>query len=311
MVMPCFENLSGTKAIHAVQQQLEQAGIEPQEIGFEAYQLVKMALKGKDPRFAETITTKQAEILSHLCQQRCNRVPLQYLAGRWNFLDFELEVGEGVLIPREDTEILCLSAADCARRMGADVDSTIVDFFGGWPQAEVEQPASEPPITILDLCSGSGCVARGILRMIPQASITAVEKSPQAFVYLQKNVKDTNIVPVEQDVFGFEKTICPKSVWVIASNPPYITEQEMKQLAPELQYEPQMALYAPNEGLAFYQYFAEAYRPLLKQGGWMAFEIGATQGEAVSEILQQAGADFVQVLQDGAGRARVVRARFQ
>ena len=146
--------------------------------------------------------------------------------------------------------------------------------------------------------------------MVPEASITAVEKSPQAFAYLQKNVEGTPIIAVEQDVFGFEKTIEPASVWVIASNPPYITEQEMQQLAPELQYEPQMALYAPNEGLAFYQYFAAAYRPLLKEGGWMAFEIGAAQGKAVSQILQQAGASFVQVLQDGAGRDRVVRARF-
>ncbi len=311
MVTLCFEKMSGAKAIYAVQQQLEQAGIEPEEISFEAYQLVKMALNGTDPRFAQTITAKQAEILSQLCQQRCKRVPLQYLAGSWSFLDFELEVGEGVLIPREDTEVLCLVAADCARHMGAGVDSAIVDFLGGWPYAEVEQPASQPPVTILDLCAGSGCVARGILRMVPQASITAVEKSPQAFAYLKKNVKDTSIVPVEQDVFGFEKTIQPQSVWVIASNPPYITEQEMKQLAPELQYEPQMALYAPNEGLAFYQYFAASYRPLLKHGGWMVFEIGAAQGKAVSEILQRAGADFVQVLQDGAGRDRVVRARFE
>ncbi len=305
-----FELLSGRKAMLLVQTHLRQAGILEDEISFEAYQLVKMALDGQDPRFAEQISPQQAKRLSELCEKRCKRFPLQYLAGSWNFLDFELTVGEGVLIPREDTELLCLAAADCARRMGAKADDDFAAMLGGWPQADFCSSDDVGSIKVLDLCSGTGCVARGILRMVPVAQITAVEKSQEAYRYLIQNVENTGIIPIQADVFGFEQTIEAQSIGVIASNPPYITDEEMQQLAPELAYEPQMALYAPEQGLVFYRYFAEHYRPLLKKGGWMAFEIGALQGQAVKKILQQVGANFVQVLQDGAERDRVVRARF-
>lgn len=305
-----FQALSGTRAMLLVQQQLAQAGIAEDEISFEAYQLVKMALEGQDPRLSEQLSQQQAEKLQDLCTKRCKRFPLQYLAGSWSFLDFELKVGEGVLIPREDTELLCLAAADCARRMGAQADDAFAAMLGGWPDAEAEISDSVQQPNILDLCAGSGCVGRGILRMVPSASITAVEKSEDALRYLIQNVENTNVIPVKADVLGFEQTILPESVDVIASNPPYITDEEMKQLAPELAYEPEMALYAPDEGLVFYRYFAQNYKAALRKGGWMAFEIGAAQGQAVKQMLQQAGAGFVQILQDGAGRDRVVRARF-
>ena len=103
-----------------VKKALREAGIDPADLPFEAVQLVRLALDGADPRLAGPLDDTQSAKLAELCQKRCDRWPLQYLAGRWPFLDMELEVGPGVLIPRPDTEVLCLAAADCARRLGAE-----------------------------------------------------------------------------------------------------------------------------------------------------------------------------------------------
>ena len=311
MVTNSFVGLSGRQAAKQIKSLLEQAGISPEDSSFEGSFLVKMVQPEQNSYLDVPLTEEQAKELQQLCEKRCQRVPLQYLAGNWDFLDFTLKVGPGVLIPREDTYTLCLAAADSAPRMGAQADENFAALLGGWPQADVENPPLESrEVTILDLCGGTGCVGLGILRMIPQAKVLAVEKSSEAFAYLCTNTKDTSVTPVKEDVFGLEKKLPAQSVWVLAANPPYVTGDEMKQLAPELAYEPPMALYAEEEGLAFYRYFAKFYPPVLKKGGWMVFEIGASQGEAVKTILQEAGASFVQVLQDDGGRDRVVRGCF-
>lgn len=310
MVNNPLVSLKGRQIVLFLMERLEQAGIDQEQVEFEVYQLIQIAL-GKANPYLETLTAEQADALWQLCDKRCDRVPLQYLAGKWDFMDFELQIGEGVLIPREDTYTLCLAAADVARQMGANADHSIATLLGGWPKAEgISQPKTALPITVLDLCAGTGCVGLGILRMVPSITLLAVEKSPEAFVYLQKNTHNSKVMPLQADVFGFEKQLLPQSVSILAANPPYISYKEQSQLSPEVNYEPEMALYAQQEGLEFYQYFADNYRFALKKGGWFVFEIGASQGKAVQKILQQAGADFVQCLQDEAGRDRVVRARF-
>lgn len=308
MVSERRQGLGANAAVRRVCEALKAAGIPDSDAAFEALCLVRAALDGQDPRLAGALTEPQAVRLRALCARRAAREPLQYILGRWPFLDVELEVGPGVLIPREDTEILCLAAADCLRRMGAPADDSFAALLGGWPDGPDSRPAQGTP-RLADLCAGSGCVGLGVCRLAPTAQVTAVEKSPAAWPYLCRNTAGSRVTPVQADVFGAEETL-EGGLWVIASNPPYVTAAEMAALAPELAFEPRMALYAPDEGLAFYKYFAAHWRRLLAPGGWMAFEIGAAQGADVEGILQAAGASYVQRLADGAGRDRVVRARF-
>ena len=122
------QGLGANAAVRRVCEALKAAGIPDSDAAFEALCLVRAALDGQDPRLAGALIEPQAVRLRALCARRAAREPLQYILGRWPFLDVELEVGPGVLIPREDTEVLCLAAADCLRRMGA-ADVTAAGWF--------------------------------------------------------------------------------------------------------------------------------------------------------------------------------------
>lgn len=313
MVNGGFAGLSAGAALALLKRRLQAAGIDGQDASFEAAQLLRLAT-GQDARLRfEPLKADEAARLEELCRRRAAREPLQYLAGRWPFLDFELEVGPGVLIPRPDTELLCLAAADCLRRMGAKTDAMFAARLGGWPATPGFTPKAPPPAgvpQVLDVCAGSGCVGLGIARLAPGAAVTAVEKSEDAWPYPARNTRGSAVAPQLADAFGFETQMEQGGLWLLAANPPYVTRREMAALAPELGYEPAMALQAEEEGLAFYRYFAAHYPPLLQPGGWMAFEIGWRQGPAVEKLLREAGAAYVQILQDTPGRDRVVRACF-
>lgn len=267
-----------------LQQLFTKAGVE--DAGFDASVLLEQ-VAGKNWRWQEEpLTQPQTEALAAMAQRRAGREPLQYILGSWSFLDFELKIGEGVLIPRADTELLCETAAELL-------------------QGELA-PA------VLDLCAGSGCVGLGIKRFVPAASLTALEKSPKAFSFLQHNLQyalagqSAAGVAVLGDVFGFEATRKADSLALIASNPPYITAAEMQTLAPELAFEPSMALHAEEEGLLFYRYIAPHYLAALRPLGWLCFEIGSTQAQAVMQILADAGYQNIACKQDLAGLDRVI-----
>ena len=266
------------RAVHAwARARLEAAGVE--DAAFDAACLMEL-VAGKNWRWADgELTDAQKERLEQLTEKRAQRYPLQYLAGRWPFLDFELEVGPGVLIPR--AELL-------AGKTG--------------PQ-------------VLDLCAGSGCVGLGVKRLVPAARVTCLEKSPEAFAYLTRNAAGAlpgfgperpAVQPVAGDVFTYQNELEPESLDLVLSNPPYVTGEEMKTLEPELRFEPEMALEAEHEGLAFYEHIAPGYFAALRHGGWLAVEIGWAQGAAVRGIFEAAGYRNVAVRQDLAGKDRVV-----
>lgn len=273
------------QALLEVKKQLEQAGVE--DAAFDASCLLEY-VAGKDWRWAvDTLSPEQCQQLEQLAARRAKREPLQYLLGQWPFLDFELKVGPGVLIPRSDTERLCELAA--------------------------ERLTDIPEPKVLDLCAGSGCVGLGICSLVPTAQVTCLEKSPLALEYLTHNcahaLGEQGANPVEGDVFQFQTQLQPQQWDCIVSNPPYISAQEMKELEPELAFEPEMALEAEEQGLAFYQHIIPAYRFSLKPGGWMAVEIGYQQGNSVADLFVRAGYEQVQVHPDLAGLDRVVMAR--
>ena len=275
------------QAFDSVRRRLEAAGVE--DAAFDAGVLVETQAgegwRWQDPDLDETALAR----LEELAARRAAREPLQYILGRWPFLDFELAVGPGVLCPRADTELL---AEEGAKRL-----------------AGKSSPA------VLDLCAGSGCVGLGVKRLCPAARVTCLEKSPDAFRYLERNAASAlpgfdgtrpAVTCVQGDVFEYQRRLAPESLDLILSNPPYVTDEEMERLDPEVRREPAMALRADREGLAFYEHIAPAYLPALRPGGWLAVEIGWQQGAAVQAIFRAAGYEAVACIPDLEGRDRVV-----
>ena len=275
------------QAFDSVRRRLEAAGVE--DAAFDAGVLVETQAgegwRWQDPDLDVTALAR----LEELAARRAAREPLQYILGRWPFLDFELAVGPGVLCPRADTELL---AEEGAKRL-----------------AGKSSPA------VLDLCAGSGCVGLGVKRLCPAARVTCLEKSPDAFRYLERNAASAlpgfdgtrpAVTCVQGDVFEYQRRLAPESLDLILSNPPYVTDEEMERLDPEVRREPAMALRAEREGLAFYEHIAPAYLPALRPGGWLAVEIGWQQGAVVQAIFRAAGYEAVACIPDLEGRDRVV-----
>lgn len=259
---------------------------------FDAVELTRL-VTGQDPRLSETpLTEEQAARLARLAALRFERRPLQYIEGKWGFLDFEVQVGEGVLIPRQDSEAICLKAIDLLKGQAA--------------------PA------VLDLCAGSGCLGLAVKSRCPAARVTAVEKSAEALPWLQKNAAEAlpgfdaahPALNVQQgDVFQWNKGQAEGQFDLILANPPYLTAEEMRTLQPEVEFEPAMALDGGEDGLNFYRHIAKAYRPLTKPGGWLVMEFGWQQWEPVKALLAAAGWQDVQRILDAEGRDRGAAAR--
>ena len=216
--------------------------------------------------------------------ERMDGRPLQYILGTWDFLSLRLAVGEGVLIPRQDTELLCEVAAAALREMAC---------------AELPQ--------VLDLCAGSGCVGLGIASLVP-ATVTAVEKSPAALRFLRENCRrypQFQVTPLAGDICT-DADRFSGGVQAIVSNPPYIPAAALPTLMREVRREPAMALDGGEDGLLFYRILTEKWAPKLAPGGFLAVEIGFDQGQKVSDLFGCAGLQNRQVIRDFAGKDRVV-----
>lgn len=269
-------------ATRRVKALLAQAGIE--DAAFEAGLLVDFAAGAS--RFAvEALNDSQWETLWALAEKRATRYPLQYLLGNWPFMGLELAVGPGVLIPRPETEEVC--------------------------EAALQTLAGNTCPAVLDLCAGTGALALGIQNAKPQAAVTAVELDAAAFGYLQRNCarykQKMPRVPtaLQADALTLYKELPPAGLDLLVSNPPYVTAEEYKTLAPELAFEPEMALVEPVNGLLFYERIAKEYKFALKPGAGLVFEIGAGQGAAVQNILVKNGYFAVEVRKDAMGNPRI------
>ncbi len=273
------------EALREVEARLTAAGCP--DADFDAGELFRL-VTGQDARLADRpLTAEQAAKLEALTARRATREPLQYLCGSWPFLDFELAVGPGVLCPRADTEVVAEAAAQML--------------------AGVQAPK------VLDLCAGTGCLGLGVKRFCPEADVTCVEKSPEAFRYLKKNaasaLKQGTARAVEGDLFTYWQGLPEGELDLIVSNPPYLTAAEMRQLQPEVAREPAMALEAGEDGLVFYRALAEHYQNALRPGGSLALEIGWQQREAVTALLAANGWVDIACRKDYGGNDRCILAR--
>lgn len=183
--------------------------------------------------------------------------PLQYIIGKWDFWNSEFYVGEGVLIPRPETEELVELALNILKN--------------------IDNP------TVIDLCSGTGCIGISIAKEIKSANVYCIEKSSDAIKYLKKNAEGiTNVTVIQDDI---NNDIDLHKADVIISNPPYIRSAEISTLQEEVLKEPKIALDGGEDGLDFYRIINNKWKSKLKQNGTLILEIGNEQGETIKDVL--------------------------
>ncbi len=229
---------------------------------------------------------KKSARFFELIYQRAKGRPLQYILGSWEFMGIEFKVGEGVLIPRGDTEVLV---------------SKVLALIEDVKKSK-----------ILDLCAGPGTIAITLAKFRVYASVFAVELSEVALRYLQENINLNaveNITPLRFDVLFDADKFNFNEFDIIVSNPPYIATSELKSLQKEVLNEPQMALDGGSDGLMFYRAIAESWTKFLHQGGYLCVEVGIGQALAVADIFKAAGLDNIEVIRDLSGIDRVVIAK--
>lgn len=224
------------------------------------------------------ITEEQVGKLLTVTEKRISGVPLQYIFGKWEFYGYPFYVGEGVLIPRPETELLVDLAVEYCNK-----DSRVID-----------------------LCSGSGCIPVSI-SLETGAETYGVELYDEAYSYFIRNIELNNakVTPIKGDVL--DKNILPDLYFdAIFSNPPYLTSEEMKKLQREVSFEPETALLGGEDGLFFYKRIIPLWAPRLKVKGIFAVEIGETQGEAVKAIMEENGLS-AEIIKDYSGHDRIVK----
>lgn len=210
-------------------------------------------------------------------KKRAEHVPLQYIVGETEFMGLKFKVNSNVLIPRQDTETL----------------------------VEEVLKVVKPGMQILDLCTGSGCIIVSILHNVTDVEGYAIDISKQALNVAKENARlnDVSVNFERSDLFDN----VAGTFDVIVSNPPYIPSAEVVKLMPEVgDFEPLEALDGKEDGLYFYRKIISSAKEYLKPEGRIFFEIGYDQGEAVSQMLQNAEFKEVRVIKDLAHNDRVV-----
>lgn len=219
-----------------------------------------------------------------LLDERISGRPLQYIVGKWEFMGLEFEVGEGVLIPRSETEML--------------VEYALQKLKG-----------RDNPV-VFDLCSGSGCIGLSLKKLMPSARVFMVEISDGALKFLERNRENLGVAKetcvIKGDILkGFEAFSALPKPDVILSNPPYIKREEIKELQSEVQREPSLALDGGEDGYDFYRVLADKWLPYINENGFIAVECGEEQASDISSMFSRHCAE-TEILNDFADIERFV-----
>jgi len=215
--------------------------------------------------------------------------PLAYILQEWDFYGMRLHVNPNVLIPRDDTCAVTAMAIKKALFLNQD------------PR-------------ILDLCTGSGCIGLAVAQRVKDARVTLADVSQEALAVAKRNVVSLKLSGrvscIHADALADPAPFLGKFDMII-SNPPYITGAEMLELPDSVKhYEPHLALYGGEDGLDFYRSIADKYRKALRPGGYLCFEFGAGQGDAVCRILEENGYTILERTRDYNDRERAVMAQY-
>lgn len=222
--------------------------------------------------------------LEPLVVRRCAREPLQHLLRRAPFMTFELEVGPGVFVPRPETQSLAEHASAHAQAIGVGE---------GGPR-------------IVDLCSGSGALAIALARAVPWATVTAVEASPEAVSYLERNVEALapGVAVVHSSVADYARVVGGHSVDMIVANPPYVPDHEVPNEPEVADFDPPMALFGGPDGLDVVREIVALALGALRPGGVLMMEHSNIQGDVIATLLRDEGFRLVSTEKDLVGRDR-------
>jgi release factor glutamine methyltransferase len=241
---------------------------------------------GKDIQLSSDCQTELEEIVKRLLQGE----PIQYVLGQADFCGRKFLVNKHVLIPRPETEELCQ-----------------------WIAGSEKRKVISDKCSILDIGTGSGCIAITLAAMYPEAEVTAWDICTEALEVARENAKRTNVhVSFEQvDVLNiphFSSLISHFSL--IISNPPYICNKERAKMeANVLKHEPHTALFVPDDNpLLFYRAIAQYGQTALKEGGWLSFEINPLYAESLSLMLNKMSYHDIEIKVDQYGKQRMIRA---
>ena len=217
-----------------------------------------------------------------MIDKRSTHIPLQHLTGEQEFMGFPFQVNEHVLVPRQDTEILVEEAL------------------------KVLAPGDH----VLDLCTGSGCIAISLWKLCTGLTVDAADLSAEALAVAKENAKalEAGVAFFRGDLF---EAVTGRQMYdCIVSNPPYIRTEVIETLSEEVRaHEPYQALDGKEDGLYFYREIVRKSGSYLKPGGHLLFEIGYDQAEAVSMLMQTRGYEEIEVIRDLAGLDRVVKGK--
>lgn len=216
--------------------------------------------------------------------------PTAYIIGEWDFYGMTLTVTKDVLIPRDDT----VAVTELAIKKAL--------FLKQNPR-------------ILDLCTGSGCIGIAVAKRVPDARVTLGDISQDALKVAKKNVIDQQLTArVTCMPIDAKKAAAPflGKFDLIISNPPYITTEEMQKLDESVKkYEPEIALHGGEDGLDYYRAILDNFTPSLNPGGYICFEFGMGQEDAVCELLLQHGYEVQELKRDNSYITRAVAAQLK
>ncbi len=224
------------------------------------------------------VLKEEWDIYVNYIERRKAHEPLQHITGEQEFMGLVFEVNENVLVPRQDTEVLVEEAMRCLH----------------------------DGMSILDMCTGSGCILLSLLKYSNGCKGVGADISPEAVATAKRNAQKLQISEasfVESDLFESVEGRYD----IIVSNPPYISTGEISDLMEEVKtYEPVLALDGGEDGLFFYRKIIEKAPEYLNGGGYLFFEIGYDQAEAVTDEMKKAGYKEVTAVKDYAGQDRIV-----
>ena len=270
------ENLLIGNAVTAGAQRLREGGVaDPRR---DAESLLAHVI-GRNQTFVFThandaLKNEEYELFRSLIERRAGGEPLQYLTGHQEFYKLDFEVTPAVLIPRPETELIIEAALELLR--------------------------DDPEPHIADVGTGTGCLAISILHELPTARAVAIDASPSALRVAQRNAEHHKVADrltlLESDCFA--AVDASLRFGLIVSNPPYVSEVEMKSLQREVNYEPRAALAAGPDGLAIIRRLLIEARLFLHPGGHLVFEIGFGQSEAVQQLIDPRVWELVEIRAD-------------
>lgn len=244
------------------------------------YSATDLIIKADSP-VSDYIRTKVDEVIERLLRHE----PIQYITGYTTFYGLKLAVDRSVLIPRPET-------------------TELVEMI-------VEEWRDKSDLRVADLCSGSGCIALALARNLPFSRVTAVELSDGAIEVIRENARllKCNINIVKADVLKMALPYSPQYD-IIVSNPPYVLERERSEMeANVLDYEPEMALFVPDDDpLRFYKAINRYAAVALREGGKIYYELNPLEADGLAADIRREGWDDVEITLDISRRKRFLSA---